>query len=115
MHAKKKINLVVLLAYFFVFININAIHGEDLSFNFGNNIEKRVEVIPCGIIIVVKIDDDGKMVFDQKKTKYHEKDILPAKKIYPKNFISTANENNSQKKNDETIKNSAQKIGTMPY
>ncbi len=115
MRIKKKINLVVLLAYFFVFINISAIHGEDLSFNFGNNIEKRVEVIPCGIIIGVKVDDDGKMVFDQKKTKYHEKDILPAKKIYPKNFISTANENNSQKKNDATIKNSAQGIGTMTY
>ena len=98
MHAKKKINLVVLLAYFFVFININVIYGEDLSFNFGNNIEKRVEVIPCGIIIGVKIDDDGKMVFDQKKTKYHEKDILPAKKYIQKILFRLRTKIISQKK-----------------
>ena len=115
MRIKKKINLVVLLAYFFVFMNINAIHGEDLSFNFGNNIEKRVEVIPCGIIIGVKIDDDGKMVFDQKKTKYQEKDILPAKKIYPKNLVLTSNQNNNQEKNHDETKSSAQGIGTMTY
>lgn len=117
MRGKKKINLVVLLAYFFVFININIVYGEDLSFNFGGqkNLEKRVEVIPCGIIIGVKIDNDGKMVLEQKKAKYHEKDILPAKKICPKNFILSAHENNIPKENDETIKNSAQGIGTMTY
>ena len=115
MRIKKKINLVVLLAFFFVFMNINVIYGEDLSFNFGNNIEKRVEVIPCGIIIGVKIDDDGKMVFEHKKTKYHEKDILPAKKTYPKNFISASSKNHNHEKNYDDTRSSAQGIGTMTY
>lgn len=114
MRVKKSLIMFLVLTYFFIFTNKNLVHAEELSFNFietNNNLNKRLEVVPCGLIIGIQIDGNNKAILSQKKIKYEKEKILPAKKSGSQDLVLAAY-NNFQNKTCMAL---TQGIGTMTY